>query len=493
MPHAAYRLSRHPFRLILSAALGIALLTAQGCAGPSGSAQLYNPKSDALGRVFPDKLDMSKAVMKTDPNRDLKGKDVFALYLSDAYFKYLPDFSGSNEVVIVAEFTEVSAGDKGDTVTTVLGPYTGVGDPSKAPFFNKLLYGPKKLEADQISVTLTVLEYDQGENEDTAAFLDFINSVGQTLSLDNPVTAAERTFTKEIAKSLLSLNKDDVVMRVSFDLLGNAGNLQDFQDVNGSAIPLNPGNYILINQESCALTTCFGYLSKNGTSRNPVAYIGDAVMSVPVAIKRGLTDAPDGPSLADIDPGQIKLQQQTLTGTNGKPYTDKTWLSLSVVQGGDPSLWAKRKLLLNAEEMVQRIAKSRTGGLQVSQNYQAAIESLEAARRQEKAASGVMGFANSLNTQGEMVFATSQREICLQHPGTLKSDDITAQVFKVQADKSLKRVADADIAIDPSRSTPNNTCLKTTANGMSTGRYRVELTYAADGETYRQRLDYEVK
>lgn len=122
MPHAAYRLSRHPFRLILSAALGIALLTAQGCAGPSGSAQLYNPKSDALGRVFPDKLDMSKAVMKTDPNRDLKGKDVFALYLSDAYFKYLPDFSGSNEVVIVAEFTEVSAGDKGDTVTTVLGP-----------------------------------------------------------------------------------------------------------------------------------------------------------------------------------------------------------------------------------------------------------------------------------------------------------------------------------------------------------------------------------
>lgn len=177
MPHAAYRLSRRPFRLILSAALGIALLTAQGCAGPSGSAQLYSPKSNGLGRVFPDKLDMSKAVMKTDPNRDLKGKDVFALYLSDAYFKYLPDFSGSNEVVIVAEFTEVSAGDKGDTVTTVLGPYTGIGDPSKGPFFNKLLYGPKKLEADQISVTLTVLEYDQGENEDTAAFLEDRKSV----------------------------------------------------------------------------------------------------------------------------------------------------------------------------------------------------------------------------------------------------------------------------------------------------------------------------
>lgn len=473
--------------------LGAFLL--QGCAGPTGSATLYTEKDGKLESAFPAQsaFKLADAITKSISDVDMQGKDVYGIFLSDGYFKYLPDIGGVNEVVVVAEFTEVSSGTKGDTVTTVLGPFDGVSDRSKTPIFNKLLYGPKKLESDQVSVSLTVLEYDQGENEDAAAFLDFIASASQAFSLVNPVTATERAFTREIAKSLLALNKDDVVLRVSFDLVGNSGHLEKFQTSNGSFIPLMPGNYVLVNQEGCAMTTCFGYLTKEGESRNPVAYLGDAALSLPVALRRGLTDAPDANALKDTDAKKMAMKNQGLFNSTGtEKFTDKTWLTLSVVQGGDPSLWDKRKLLLSAEEAVQRIGKSAGSSIQTNNDYQVALQSLQAAKKQEQAAQGKMQLVTEPDQQGNYAFASSTQEICLFHPRTINTGKLRAHFYRLSNTLPPELIDETDIALNTEKSTPNNTCFTAKAAAMALGNYQIELVYSIGTQSHSQTLNYVV-
>ncbi len=425
----------------------------------------------------------------------MKGNDVYQIYLSDGYFKYLPDFNGVNEVVIVAEFTEVSSGTKGDTVTTVLGPFEGVSDNSKSPVFNKLLYGPKKLESDQVSVTITVIEYDQGENEDAAAFLDFITSASQIFSFINPVTATERAFTKEIAKSLLALNKDEVVMRVSFDLVGDSGNLSTYSDVNGSFIPLTPGNYVLINKEGCAVSTCFGYLSE-GKSKNPVAYLGDALLFLPVALRRGFTDTPDSYSLDEVNSENIAVDGQSLINAPPDPkkrtYTDKTWLTLSVVKGGDPSLWEKRKLLLSADEAVQRIGKSPNSSIQTNSDYQVALQALEAARKQEHAAKGTIQLVTGQDTQGNYTLVSIPQEVCLFHPSTVNSKKLQANFYRLSDTLPPVMISTSDMKPNTEKSTPNNSCFTANANAMVPGKYEVSLFYSIGTENYNQTLKYTI-
>ncbi len=232
---------------------------------------IRNLKAERL-RIDGDIFSADKAGAIRKPDSDGNGGDVFAVYLTDAYFKYLKDLGGVNEVVIVAEFTEVGGENKSETVTKVLGPYLGVADNAKPNLLNKLLYGPKKLESDHLSMKLTVLEYDQGENEDSAAFLDFIGSASKTLSLANPITAAEQVFAKEVAKSLLALNKDDIVLQIDVDLV--AGPDDEAVEDNGSVLALRPGNYVLINQERCAPTNCYFYLTNRGNKENPLAWLG---------------------------------------------------------------------------------------------------------------------------------------------------------------------------------------------------------------------------
>lgn len=464
-------------------------LLLQGCAGPSGSPRLYKvgtggtPQNALIQQVS----DAEKWVRKTVPGADMQGSDVYQIFLSDGYFKYLPDFSGVNEVVIIAEFTEVSSGTKGDTITTVLGPFDGVADRSTSPAFNKLLYGPKKLEADQVSVTITVLEYDQGENENAAAFLDFITSASQAFSFVNPVTATERAFTKEIAKTLLTLNKDDIVLRTTFDLVGNSGHLQKFT-TNGSFIPLMAGNYVLINKEGCALGTCFGYLSKDATTANPVAYLGDALLTIPVAIRRGLTDTPDGYALSDIDTTKMKVEGQHVTN-DGANYTDKTWLTLSVVQGGDPSLWDKRKLLLTAEEAVQRIGKSTGTGIQKSKDYEAAKQALDAALAQEQAQQSPVKLVTGTDKDGGYTFKPATRVICLGHPDSIDTNQIQAHFYRLVANQAPQSLS-ADFA--RTTGTPNNTCYSASAAAMTAGEYQIALVYPVNGATSTQTLRYKV-
>ncbi|MFC6574730.1 hypothetical protein ACFQDJ_28330 [Pseudomonas brassicacearum] len=103
---------------------------------------IRNLKAERL-RIDGDIFSADKAGAIRKPDSEGNGGDVFAVYLTDAYFKYLKDLGGVNEVVIVAEFTEVGGENKSETVTKVLGPYLGVADNAKPNLLNKLLYGPK--------------------------------------------------------------------------------------------------------------------------------------------------------------------------------------------------------------------------------------------------------------------------------------------------------------------------------------------------------------
>ena len=146
-------------------------------------------------------------IFKTQADGTTDGNDVYAIYLTDAYLKYLADWWGVNEVIFVVEFTEAVTGDaKTDTTTKILGPYNGLSDGIKAPLLNKALYGPKKMESDLLSMNIKIYEYDLDESSESSALLEFISSAAESFSLSNPITLGEIKLAKEIANTLLLAN-----------------------------------------------------------------------------------------------------------------------------------------------------------------------------------------------------------------------------------------------------------------------------------------------
>jgi hypothetical protein len=470
------------------AVLVVCALLASCISVPTGTTQIYRkddsgatPPVTFAKTLFRNKTNPAATVTKS--GTDKAGADVFAIYLSDGYFKYLKDMGGVNEVVVVAEFTETNAGAESDTVTRVLGPYFGVADKAGTPFLNKLLYGPKTLDSDHLNMKLTVLEYDQGENENTAAFLDFIQSVTQTLSLANPVTASEQAFAKEIAKSLLSLNKDDVVMEIDVNFTGNAGELASVDD-NGSYIPLNKGDYVLINREHCVPANCYMQLTDEGTTWNPFAWIGDIALLVPTGMRRAWTDTPDHDALEGIDSSNLKFDEHQLTkvGPNrvAEPFTDKTWLALSVVKGGDASLWQKRKLLTQAEKSIQDMIKVRGGPIAFSQNYQTAKQALEDARQAELLSSSGVTFVSPLDANGAFTPTSTTPEYCLYHSRSLAM--LSANFYHLVSGVPQQLPSSA-IQINAAKKTPNNTCLTVTPGALGVGKYEMIATYSVGNKS----------
>lgn len=472
--------------------------TQQAAGAPANPSTQHAVGSQAFDNtLFKNAVDPKLTIRKS--GTDKTGADVFAIYLSDGYFKYLKDIGGVNEVVVVAEFTETSAGTESDTVTRVLGPYFGVADEAGTPFLNKLLYGPKPLDSDHLNMKLTVLEYDQGENENSAAFLDFIQSVTQTLSLANPVTVSEQAFAKEIAKSLLSLNKDDVVMEIDINFTGNAGDLENM-DYNGSYIPLNVGDYVLIKKEHCVPANCYFQFTDEGQTRswNPFAWIGDIAMLIPTAIRRGWTDTPDGPALADIEGRELDYADHRLTKKDSekpndpqKLFTDKTWLALSIVKGGDASLWQKRKLLTQAETSIQNMIKVRGGPLAFSQNYQTAKQALEDAREAEVLSGSGVTFVSPLAANGTFAPTTGDAEYCVYH--SRKLSDVVASFYRIDANKVPQQLPGADLAKNTAKTTPNNTCFTVAPSARTVGTYDMIAAYKVGGEVLTQKVRYKIE
>ncbi len=461
---------------------------------PAPAAASATPASRVVwdSSVFSNAVDADRTIRQAPAGADKSGADVFAIYLNDGYFKYLKDWGGVNEVVVVAQFTETDTGADSDTVTRILGPYSGVADKADFPSQGQLLYGFKNLDADHLRMKLTVLEYDQGENANSAAFLDFIHSVSKTVSLANPVTASEVAFAKEIATSLLSLNHDDVAMRVDINFTANTGDLAK-QRYNGSFIPLDVGDYVLISKEHCVPANCFFQLTGEGTSYNPFAWVGDVALLVPTAMRRAWTDTPDGPALADVKPDTLTYDNHTLgqKGATVEPYTDKSWLSFSIVRGGSAALWQKRKALSQAEQSIQNLLKVRGEGITLSQNYSTVQKALEEAQQIESLNSSGVSFVLPVDDKGAFAPTTTAGEYCLYHARTLNG--VAASFYRLDSNGVPQTLPASDITQNTAKTTPNNTCFTVAAAGRTVGTYDMVAVYKVGSELMTQKVRYKIE
>jgi len=335
----------------------LVILCLTGCATSIGTSHLYRTNEDGKlktpwEKVYIDK-ESKELIYKSTEQTKKEGSDIFSVFVSDAYFRYLPDLGGVNEVIIVAEFSEADA-KNGEKLVKVLGPYKGVADMTKLPFFNKPIYGPKRLESNLLSMDIKVYEYDQEEKENNAAMLDFISDLGSSLSVSNPVTMAEIALAKKVAKAINDTNKNDLIMHADMTFIAGDNNLAWTANNHTQGLLLKAGELVLIKQEACQLGNCFEYFS-SAEKRNPVALLADAVMFVPVTLKRGLTDAPDTKSLADMGD---KISDYGVRGSHSRLYKDKTWLRINIIKGGDASHWEARKALWLLEKKVQEKIKN---------------------------------------------------------------------------------------------------------------------------------------
>ncbi|WP_144011227.1 hypothetical protein [Marinomonas posidonica] len=299
-------------------------------------------------------------IFKTEDDGSTDGDDVYAIYLTDSYLKYLSDWWGINEVIFVVEFTEAVTGNReADTTTKILGPYDSLADGIKAPFLNKALYGPKKMESDLLTMKIKVYEYDLDESDQSSAMLEFITSAAESFSLSNPITLGEIKVAKEIANTLLLANENDLVMNLDVDFV--AGNANYASSNHSNVLPLKSGQVVIVKQEGCSVATCYDYFSKGGS--NLPGLIPDFFMLIPTTLNRAFIDTPDGSSLEEFKDKNLKVTKAGLTefddnGASKGLYKDKTWLRLNIVKGGDASQWLARKALYPSAEEIEKLLKN---------------------------------------------------------------------------------------------------------------------------------------
>jgi hypothetical protein len=332
------------------------------CAAPLGTVSLHAVGQQGMLEsplVKSKELNKGDMIFKSNPQTSMSGDDVFSIYLTDSYLRYLQDMGGVNEVLFVIEFTEVVNGNQGDTLTKVLGPYRNLADASKAPMLNKLLYGPKRMESDVLSMNLKVYEYDLEENDNSASMLEFIETSTKSLNLSNPITQGEIAIAAEIGKTLVSMNENDLVLEMDLDFVAG-NNLYRFPS-SSYVLPLKDSELYVVKQEACRVGTCYGYFSKQGS--NLPGLVTDTLMFVPTAIMRGTTDIPDSNSLSAFKPKKKIDGEHLISGENGlqvnnELYEQKTWMRFNIVKGGDPSQWEIRKRLYPLEDELNKLLKN---------------------------------------------------------------------------------------------------------------------------------------
>ena len=312
------------------------------CSAPSGTVHVMDHAANSTLKKPVDLIHNEEDLIfhREDKNTP---SDVFAIYLTDTYLRYLPDMWGMSEIVVIAEFEEAVTGDpEKDRVVKVLGPYENIADMSRAPLLNKLLYGPKEIESDVLSMRLRIYEFDGDENEKHASLLDFVSASGEALGISNPVTAAQMQVAKEMAKALIKANDNDLILDMDMDFVAGVEGKELNGGEGGIIVPLQAGGVVFVKRESCRVGTCYLYFTEHDDKGNPVALVADTAMALPTALVRGLTDAPDRGSLLKIEADKASLQ-------GIESFEEKTWARLSVIKGGSSARWKERKTLMELE------------------------------------------------------------------------------------------------------------------------------------------------
>jgi len=418
----------------------IVMLTA--CAAPLGTISVHKVGD---GDKLTSPLVQSKqlindknTVFKTDKSGVSSGDDVFAIYLTDTYLRYLKDWGGINEVLIVVEFTEAVTGTTQDTITKILGPYNNIADATRAPLLNKALYGPKKMESDLLTMNLKVYEYDLEENENNAAMLEFIAGSASALALADPVTLGEIKIAKEIAQTLIRTNENDLVIDIDLDFVAGSKKYKTYS--NSRVLPLKDSELVIVKQEACRIGTCWDYFSnfKNGSATNGPGVVTDIVMALPTAVVKATTDVPDSDSLSPFIPDDVSVSNSGLIKgidkTNGKPakfvsFLDKTWLRLSVVKGGDPSLWTARRALYPTEEEINKLLRN-PNALTV-ENMKAMTARIEKIQKEVEKGNAQIVLTSKFSRNGThfILNGSGKSSLCMSHTKNIELNENQAILY----------------------------------------------------------------
>ena len=418
----------------------IVLLTA--CAAPLGTITVHKVgDGDKLTSPLVQSKQLTNdknTVFKTDKSGVSSGEDVFAIYLTDTYLRYLKDWGGINEVLIVVEFTEAVTGTTQDTITKILGPYNNIADATRAPLLNKALYGPKKMESDLLTMNLKVYEYDLEENENNAAMLEFIAGSASALALADPVTLGEIKIAKEIAQTLIRTNENDLV--IDFDLDFVAGSKKYKTYSNSRVLPLKDSELVVVKQEACRIGTCWDYFSnfKNGSATNGPGVVTDIVMALPTAVVKATTDVPDSDSLSPFIPDEVSVSDSGLVKSINQnknerakfvPFLDKTWLRLSVVKGGDPSLWTARRALYPTEEEINKLLRN-PNALTV-ENMKAMTARIEKIQKEVEKGNAQIVLTSKFSRNGThfILNGAGSSSLCMSHTKNVELNDNQAILF----------------------------------------------------------------
>tara|TARA_R110001599_G_scaffold263053_2_gene463652 strand:- start:16894 stop:18717 length:1824 start_codon:yes stop_codon:yes gene_type:complete len=371
------------------------LLILPACSNLNGNVHLLKKgDSNYFYGPWKDSHEIDGVIKKSGKGDTSRFEDSFMITFDQAFFKYLPDFGNSNEVIVIFTFTEEGKSQDSNEIVKILGPMRNVGDSSYSSMISKVAYGPKRLESDILTVRVQVIEFDAEESEDSSAFLDFMTDASTAFSLADPVTQGEIKVAKEIAKTILSFNQNDNVLDIEFDVLPFDENEnywhKNENNLTARSIPLKIGEYLIVQQEVCGFLKCYFQFTADN-NLNPLAWISDIALTPFVALTRTFTDTAGHEALSPLsiynsssdnktngatlaynakntmfeyqvlsrDPDSRKLVSIELDDDGNVEetkiknfFTDKTWITFSIQQGRDPSLWAIRKQLSVAEEKV---------------------------------------------------------------------------------------------------------------------------------------------
>ena len=122
--------------------------------------------------------------------------DTVTFVMNDAFFKYLPDLGGSNEVVLIFTFSEGPKHGEDNELVKIIGPMKNQADGAFSSAVHHVSYGPKPVDGTSLRVKIQVIEFDADENYGATKMLDFIGDLASSLTLADPVTSGEIKLAK---------------------------------------------------------------------------------------------------------------------------------------------------------------------------------------------------------------------------------------------------------------------------------------------------------
>lgn len=460
---------------------------------------------------------------KSGDSGDADRRDAFTIHFDTAYFRYLPDMLGVNEAVVVFTFTEGPPSKDENTLVKILGPMKQLADGSYANQFSRISYGPKLLEGDSLSIKIQIFEMDTEEANDAGAAIDFIGSAAEAFSLADPVTAGQIKLAKEIGKTLVALNQNDLVFETTFDLLPydekvwKATRGRANSDQATASLPLRVGTFGLIKQEQETHVTSFFPLTRKAWSgdwsflasvfSSPFSLAGDALLLPITATTRTFGDVPDHASMRPISntkksgylneagraivmhPPTRKLmwgplvssidgQQAALTDTeNFEPYQSKTWITFSIEQGRDPALWQVRKLMSESEKkLLDMLQEKSLKDILDSSKVLDAIKDLQKVVEKQEELKAQREFALLKPSKGH-VFSGASVDVTIR-----KNENTTISKIKLVPPSGVN-LHNAAAEATPSKLGTiefGHTFTPGAANTVPAGEYTILVTYKVD-------------